>query len=137
MHAGLFSVFVIRRTLTWTTEALTCVCDFFAYVYTRGEGWWGWGNSVYSPIRGTSVGLDDVLCASADRIWRVEPNNLAGKENCGALLPRGRWGDFNCDDQNNYICRIALPGCKSRRNEALLVDRNLKALIHEQHRPCG
>ena len=53
------------------------------------------------------------MCVCVDRVWRVEPNNLAGHEHCGALLPRGKWGDFNCDDMNNYICRLALPGCKS------------------------
>ena len=39
MHAGLFSVSIIHCTLIWTTEALTCICDLFAYVYTgRGGG---------------------------------------------------------------------------------------------------
>lgn len=43
------------------------------------------------------------------RAWREEPNNLAGQEYCGALLPGGVWSDRNCDDQMNYICRRTLP----------------------------
>ena len=40
MHAGSrFRVSVIHRTLTWTTESLTCVRDHsYACVYTRGLG---------------------------------------------------------------------------------------------------
>ncbi|KAL8607109.1 hypothetical protein ACOMHN_008695 [Nucella lapillus] len=41
--------------------------------------------------------------------WRREPNNLAGQEHCGVLLPKGVWGDRNCDDLTNYACRMALP----------------------------
>ncbi|KAK7111041.1 macrophage mannose receptor 1-like [Littorina saxatilis] len=40
--------------------------------------------------------------------WRQEPNNLGGKEFCGALLPGGEWSDANCDDKKNYVCRITL-----------------------------
>ena len=39
VHAGSFRVFVIHRTLTWTTGFLTCVRDHsFTCVYTRGLG---------------------------------------------------------------------------------------------------
>ncbi|KAK7500748.1 hypothetical protein BaRGS_00007992, partial [Batillaria attramentaria] len=41
--------------------------------------------------------------------WRVEPNNLGGKEFCGALLPKGEWNDRNCDDKLNFACRLSLP----------------------------
>ena len=41
---GYFVVSIIHRTLTWTTGSLTCVCDFFARLYTRGP-------SVYSLTR--------------------------------------------------------------------------------------
>ena len=33
---GYFGVSIIHRTLIWTTGSLTCVCDIFACVYTRG-----------------------------------------------------------------------------------------------------
>ena len=42
-------VSTIHCPLTWTTGSLTCVCDLFACVYTRGT-------SVYSFIRRTFVG---------------------------------------------------------------------------------
>ena len=43
-HAWYFVVYIIHQTLTWATGSLTCVCDPFACVYTRGT-------SVYSLIR--------------------------------------------------------------------------------------
>ena len=37
IHAGSFRVYVVHRTLTWTTWSLTCVRDHsYAGVYTRG-----------------------------------------------------------------------------------------------------
>ena len=45
---GYFGVSTTRRTLTWTTWSLTCVCVIFACVYSRGT-------SVYSLIRRTFV----------------------------------------------------------------------------------
>ena len=41
---GYLGVYILHRTLTWTTGSLTCVCDLFACVYNRGT-------SVYSLIR--------------------------------------------------------------------------------------
>ena len=41
---GYLDISIIHRTLTWTTGSLTCVCDLFACVYTRGT-------SIYSLIR--------------------------------------------------------------------------------------
>ena len=43
-HAWYFVVYIIHQTLTWAPGSLTCVCDPFACVYTRGT-------SVYSLIR--------------------------------------------------------------------------------------
>ena len=40
---GYFAVPIIPLTLTWTTGSITCLCDIFACVYTRGT-------SVYSLI---------------------------------------------------------------------------------------
>ena len=56
VHSGCFSVCLIHRTLTWTTGFLTCVCDIFTCVYTRGGEGGGVGTSVYSLIRKTFVG---------------------------------------------------------------------------------
>ena len=45
------SIMIIRRTLTWTTESLTCICDLLACVCTRGLMFEG----VLSGILGKSV----------------------------------------------------------------------------------
>lgn len=45
--------------------------------------------------------------------WRQEPNNLAGTEHCGAMLPGGKWNDADCTDTKNYICRQPLPNANS------------------------
>ena len=39
VYAGSFCVSVIRQTLTWTTESLTCVRDHsYVCIYTQGLG---------------------------------------------------------------------------------------------------
>ena len=45
---GYLVVSIVHRTVTWTAGSLTCVCDLFAYVCTRGT-------SVYRLIRRTFV----------------------------------------------------------------------------------
>ena len=64
---GYFNVSIIHRTLTWTTGSLTCVCDLFACVDTRGT-------SVYSLIRRTFVesAQDSGLLGSLSSCVKVE-----------------------------------------------------------------
>lgn len=57
---------------------------------------------------GTPIGS-----ANFSGIWRVEPNNLAGTEHCGVLLPRAKFIDADCTDTRNYICRKGLPSTNS------------------------
>jgi len=57
------------------------------------EGSFLWAGNEGTPYQGSFIK------------WRQEPNNLAGQEHCGVIQPGAKWGDRNCDDKYNYICR--------------------------------
>ena len=83
VHAGSFRVSVIHRSLTWSTAALTCVCDHsYACVYTAFLSL-GLFNILSSP----EVGVDVAQ-------WLVERSEFKSEEPGFAPLVEQGEGQF-------------------------------------------
>ena len=81
---GYFGVSIIRRTRTWTTGSLTCVCGLFACVYTRGT-------SVFSFIRGIFLQcLKNILTPGKSRSERKD-EHVTVTHPCGITVLFGVW----------------------------------------------
>ncbi|XP_045188654.2 C-type mannose receptor 2-like [Mercenaria mercenaria] len=63
---------------------------FWTGLHSKSHGVWGWYTQDY---------FNQNLVT-----WQVEPNDLAGAENCGVLRMTGRFSDRNCSSDANFIC---------------------------------